>query len=234
MDCLQVKNVIKRYLQLDGKEKEVLRGIDFTVKNQETVSLLGESGCGKSTLARIILGIEKLDKGSIVINDTSIETFSYNRYRKIRNSIQGVFQDSTGSLNPKLTVLKNMEEGLKNIRKIKKHDRKRQILDLMQQLDLPLERLKTPVKGLSGGEQRRVSLIRALLVRPDILILDEITSGLDVESKEKVISLLSTYKKQYNCAYLLITHDKSLAYKISDRILYIEEGIITKQGERKR
>lgn len=232
MDGLRLVNVHKSYKTNSGRSNEVLQGINFCLKEGKTVSLLGESGCGKSTLARIILGIESLDDGEVKLNDMTISSLSYKEFRKIRSIIQGVFQDSSGSLNPKLSVLRNMEEGVKNLKDMTSEERVNEIYYIMNKLGLSKELLKRSVVNLSGGEQRRVALIRALAVKPKILVLDEVTSGLDKESKIKVINLLKAYRLNFQCSILLITHDREVAYELSDTILLLENGKITKKAER--
>lgn len=230
MDEIAIKNVSKQYKNPNGRIFNALLDINLKLHSGEFVSLIGQSGSGKSTLAKMILGFEKPDTGRILLNGEDLEQLKKNNTKKIYQKVQAVFQDTNGTLNPKLSVFHNVEESLVNLTKLKLYQRKSKILELMSMVDMDEKLLKTDIRNLSGGEQRRLSLLRALAVHPKFLILDEVVSGLDCISQNLVEKLLKSYHEKYKCGYLFITHDKSSAYRLSDRIIFMDHGKITKQG----
>jgi len=219
---------------LSGTQNQVLKNISFTLNPEECIALIGESGSGKSTIARLILGLTSISSGEILIDGTPISSLQYSKMMEIRKTVQGVFQDTTGSLNPYLSTYKNMEEALKNLTDLTKAMRKKELINLLNKLKISKKLLKTPVRMLSGGEQRRISLLRALSIKPKYLVLDEVISGLDIISCDAVLTTLEDYKKQYGCSYLFITHDINSAYRIADKILYIENGHIKRMAEKSK
>ena len=232
MAGIVAENVSKSYTNGKKETLSVLSDINLTVNEGEFVSIIGESGSGKSTLSRLVMGIEYQDSGSLFIDGNSWGNMSEKEKRTFRKNIQGVFQDSSGTLNPNISAYKNVEIALKNLTDFSKEERRKKILSLMKQFNMQPELLKTPVKRLSGGEQRRLSILRALSVKPKYLILDEILSGLDLISANSVMQLLTSYHKKYNCGYLFITHNMQSAYRLSDKILLLESGRFIRQANK--
>ncbi|MFV0413508.1 MAG: ATP-binding cassette domain-containing protein [Oscillospiraceae bacterium] len=220
-----------QYREPSGKAFTALDNLSFTWRQGENIGITGESGSGKSTLARLLIGLETPTKGSIVWNGENIKDWRYGTWRKHRTKIQAVFQDSYGTLNKSLSVYKNMEEALFNLTSLKKPERRQRIDELIALTGTNPELLKTPVKNLSGGEQRRVSLLRALSIRPDYLILDEITSGLDLISQTAITEVLKNFHQKFRCSYMLITHDMKFAYSLSEKIYELSAGKIAKIGQ---
>ena len=234
MDSIVISDVAKRYLDTQGNYFDVLCGVSFTWQKGENLAIIGESGSGKSTLARLIIGLEKPSSGQIKIDGNNVSGWSFRRWRDVRHHLQAVFQDASGTMYPTCSVYRNMEEAMKNLTNLGKAQRKARIEELMSLTNLSPELLKVPVNRLSGGEQRRLSLLRALSVHPDFLVLDEVTSGLDLLSADAVLSALERYHQAYDCTYLLITHDKQNARRIAERILEMEQGRLVRVGTRKR
>lgn len=225
-----MEHVSKHYKGQNGSQFHALTDISLTLEEGEFVSILGQSGSGKSTLAKIMVGLEQPDIGHVILNGENIGALKTVPGKKIYKKIQAVFQDTNGTLNPKLSVYHNVEESLVNLTKLNLSQRKSRIMELMSLVGMEKELLKTEIRKLSGGEQRRLSLLRALAVHPKFLILDEVTSGLDAISQNLVETLLKRYHETYQCGYLFITHDKASAFRLSDRIVIMEHGKITKQG----
>lgn len=232
MEGIIAENINHSYREMNGTAFSVLDEVNLRIAPGECVSLIGESGSGKSTIARLLLGLEKPSSGQIWLDGENTTGWNQTQWRKYRSHIQGVFQDASGTLNPRRSVYRNMEEGLINLTDRSADDRKKEILALMEFFRLDKKLLKTPSRQLSGGEQRRASLVRALALRPQYLILDEVTSGLDAISTEAVLSTLESYRTRFGCSYLFITHDRACAHRMSDRILYIQKGRLTREGTR--
>lgn len=233
MDSIVVSEVSKSYTDAKGDSFQALNCVSFHWKKGENLAIIGESGSGKSTLARLLIGIEKPSSGTIFIDGENISKWSFGRWRRARCHIQAVFQDAAGTMNPAYSVYRNMTETLKNLTDIKPAQRKERITELMQMTSMNPRLLDVPVRQLSGGEQRRLALLRALSIRPDYLILDEVTSGLDIISAGEVLSLLEDYHKKCGCSYLLITHSMQTAYRLADRIIVMQEGEMIKNGSKK-
>jgi len=218
---------------LNKGSNHVLSDITFTWGEKEIISIMGESGSGKSTLAKIIVGIEKPTSGHIYFNNENIIQWNEAKWKEMRKCIQAVFQDSTGTLNMGISVYRNLEEALINLTNYKKRERRKIIYDLMKQMGLEQKLLTVKTRNLSGGEQRRLSLLRALAIKPKFLVLDEITSGLDFKTENDICHLLQKYNEMYGVGYLIITHDERFAKKISNKIFYIQEGKFKRVGFKK-
>lgn len=232
MEGILIENLFKSYIMENGDSVQALKDITLSLNKGECISLTGGSGSGKSTIARLLLGLEKPTSGEILIDGIKMSKLSFRQWRKYRKVIQGVFQDSSGTLNPRMSVYENMEEALINLTTLNVEERRRELYELMDQTRVDRELLKVPTRMLSGGEQRRVSLLRALAVKPKYLVMDEVISGLDLISCDAVLTTLENYRKSFGCGYLFITHDMKSAYRISDRIIAIQNGEICNEAIR--
>ena len=183
-------------------------------------------------MARLMIGLERPSEGRILINGVDTTKWSLREWRKYRGKIQAVFQDTGGTLNPSWSTSQNVEEALVNLTDFSSSQRKKRIAELMEQTGLSQSLLDTPVRRLSGGEQRRLALLRSLSISPEFLILDEVTAGLDLISTEAVLQLLEKYEQEHDCAYLVITHDLQIASRLCEIIYEIEHGKITKKAVR--
>lgn len=232
MDSIVVQGVSKVYPDAKGNPFTSLNNISFVWNRGENIGITGESGSGKSTLARLLIGLEKPSSGDIFLGKESIGCWNYNRWRRERKHVQAVFQDASGTLNPQFSVYRNVEEALCNLTTLDKKQRRNRIYELMEMTGMGTKLLEVPTRQLSGGEQRRLSLLRALSIHPDYLVLDEVSSGLDLLSAEAVFSVLEKYHREQGCACLLITHDKQNAFRISHRIFEMQKGEIIKTGKK--
>ncbi|SHN58784.1 ATP-binding cassette domain-containing protein [Desulfitobacterium chlororespirans] len=209
-----------------------LTDIHLQLGKEQIIALVGESGCGKSTLARLLVGLESPDQGKILLDGEDTSGWSYRKWRSRRGKIQAVFQDASGTLNPALSVYRNVESALVNLTALNSGERRERIEELMDLTGMRPALLKVPTRQLSGGEQRRMSLLRALAIRPDYLILDEVISGLDKISADAVLRVLEDYQQRFRCGCLFITHDKDSAYRLADRIVEMSGGRILRYAER--
>ena len=214
---IKVSDIHKSY----GKV-EVLKGINLEVKKGEIVSIVGKSGAGKTTLLQIIGTILNADRGSIIINGVEVSNLKEKAVSKFRNKNLGfVFQNH--QLLPEFTALENvMIPGLITGKSKKQVEEKaKEILDF---LDLSI-RLNHKPKELSGGEQQRVAVARALLNSPEVILADEPSGNLDTQNKEELHKLFFTLRDKFNQTFIIVTHDMSLA-KMSDRTITMKDGVI--------
>ena len=209
---LSVRNLNKSF---DGKT--VLKNLSFDLMEGEFLSILGPSGCGKTTLLRILIGLEKADSGEILKSDRDISHLSsYDRGMGI------VFQNY--ALFPNMTVLQNVQYAL-TLRKQTKAQAKEIALRTLENVGLMDQMHKRP-NQLSGGQQQRVAIARTLATNPDVILLDEPISALDVTNREIMKAELKQLQKKFNVTMLFITHDQEEAFFLSDRIMVMKEGNI--------
>ena len=232
MEGFVVDQVSKTYMDEKQRPYQVLHDVSFSWSAGENIAVLGESGSGKSTLARLMIGLERPSEGRVLINGIDTTKWGLREWRKHRGKIQAVFQDAGGTLNQAWSTFKNVEEALVNLTDLSSTQRKERIIELMEQTGLQRSLLNTPVRKLSGGEQRRLALLRSLSISPEFLILDEVTAGLDLISTEAVLQLLEKYEQEHDCAYLVITHDLQVASRLCEVIYEIEHGKIIRKAVR--
>ena len=211
------KNIYKRYGPL-----EVLRGVNLEIKKGEVVAIVGPSGCGKSTLLHILGSLDKADMGEILINHTALSALSGNKLASFRNKHIGfVFQFH--HLLPEFTALENVcIPGWLAGRG--KNEVKEKAEELLKMLGLS-ERNENKPNQLSGGEQQRVAVARALINNPDIVFADEPTGNLDSANAEELHQLFFDLRKQFNQTFLIVTHNEELS-QLSDRVLHMKDGKI--------
>lgn len=230
MGEIVIQNVNQVYHNVNQGDFNALSDINLHLCKGESLAIEGESGSGKSTLARLLIGIEKPTSGKILLDGEDITCWNYRTWKQHRKKIQAVFQDSSGTLNPARSAYANVEEALVNLTDKKRAERKKHILDLMDAVHMDYGLLETPVRQLSGGEQRRLSLLRAIAVEPDYLIMDEVTSGLDLISADAVLTLVENFVKLSGSSCIFITHSRKDAMRIANRIIIMREGRIAEQG----
>lgn len=205
------------FQRLRGKssQKKILHGIHFSLKQGEILGIVGESGSGKTTLVKSILGMVKQDAGSVEL---------YN------HKVQMVFQDPYSSLNPTREVGWLVEEPLKTKLKLPKAERKKRVVEILQQVGLGEEYLERFPTDLSGGQRQRVAIAMALVTKPEIIILDEPVSALDVTVQAQILELLVQLRNQYQLSYIFISHDLNVISQVCNRALVMYQGKIIEEG----
>lgn len=230
METIELNDVSRRYTDSQGELFAALDHVSLEWRAGESIAVMGESGSGKSTLARLIIGLEPPTGGQVRIDGKDTSRWSFRMWRKNRTKLQAVFQDACGTLSPGRSTLQNAEEALCNLTSLTKEQRRERIKTLMELMELSTKLLEVPVGRLSGGEQRRMGLLRSLAVQPRFLVLDEVTAGLDLISTEAVLRVLKNYQSAYSCGYLVVTHDLSTASRLCSRLYEIEHGQIMRQS----
>jgi oligopeptide/dipeptide ABC transporter ATP-binding protein len=206
-------------------------GVSLSMAPGETLGLVGESGCGKSTLARSILLLDKAHEGSIHFDGVDLLASSRSVIQPLRRRFQVIFQDPFASLNPRMTVLDIVSEGLIEHGVIRRHERADATMQLLDDVGLGPDALHRYPHEFSGGQRQRISIARAISLHPDLIICDEAVSALDVSIQAQVMNLLIDLRKKYNLAYLFISHDLSVVRHISDRIAVMYLGRVVESGK---
>ena len=216
---LEVKNIEFSYgrRKLKRNNTNILKNVSFSLNEGECLGLIGESGSGKSTLGRIILGLEKQQKGTITFNGV----LNRDVWQKELNV---VFQDYTTSVNPRFKVIDIIKETLLE-KKLNREELEKKVIELLEQVGLNKDYLYRYPHELSGGQLQRVCIARAISQKPKFILLDEAISSLDVSVQVQVLDLLIELKEKYN-SYLFITHDLSAVTYICDKVMFLKNGEI--------
>ena len=230
-----MKNMLRvNNLKISSDKKILVNGIDFEIKKNQILSIIGQSGSGKSLTATAIMGLlpETLNKsGEIILNEKNIMQLKDKEIAKIRmKEMAMIYQNPFNCLVPVMTI----EKQLKYIYKIQElsYDTNR-IRTLMDEVSLPLEYLKKYSFELSGGELQRIVILMSMLFKPNLLICDEPTTALDSETGLRIINLIKNLKDEYGMSVLFISHDLQLAEIIADKVMIMQEGNIIEHGDAK-
>ncbi|MDP1668141.1 ABC transporter ATP-binding protein [Phaeovulum sp.] len=201
-------------------------GVSFTLHQRESLGLVGSSGCGKSTLTRAILGLDSLQGGEIRLSGTRVGPKLPNA---LRAGMQVVFQDPYGSFNPRWRVDRLVAEPFHLLPKAPADWRDR-VAEALVEVGLHPDDRRKYIHEFSGGQRQRIAIARALITRPDLIVLDEAVSALDVRIRAQVLDLLASLRRSHGLAYLFISHDLSVVRAITDRVLVMEAGRIVEEG----
>lgn len=205
-------------------------GVTLSIGEGETLGLVGESGCGKSTLARTVLLLDPARSGAVRFQSLDILALPPSKVRKIRRDLQIVFQDPFSSLNPRMTVIDIVTEGLVEHGLIAPRERKDAAIRLLADVGMGADALHRYPHECSGGQRQRISVARAISLRPRLVICDEAVSALDVSVQAQVINLLMDLRDKYGLAYLFISHDLGVVRRIAHRTAVMYLGRIVEEG----
>ncbi len=230
---LQVDALSRRFSRsrgfLRGKEHMwAVEKVSLALRQGETLGIVGESGCGKSTLARMLVGLDRADTGSIKLFDQVMDGRA-NR-RELARVIQYVFQDPVASLNPRKTVEQVLEAPLRHLLGMPAAKRRQRIAELMQAVGLLPGQLHRYPHEFSGGQAQRIGIARALAASAKVLVLDEPVSALDVSIQAQILELLTELRQRFNLSYIFISHDLSVVESISDRVAVMYFGKVVETG----
>lgn len=225
------KNVTKSFDEVD-----VLKGINLDIAPAEKIALIGPSGSGKTTIIRLLMTLEEPTSGVIEVNGQNLwqmekkgELVRANEkhLRQIRGDIGMVFQHF--NLFPHMTILENCMTGPINVKGQSKEEAKKNSIEMLEKVGLG-DKLENYPNQLSGGQKQRVAMARALVMRPKVMLFDEVTSALDPELVGEVLEVIREIAKEGEMAMVLVTHEMDFARDIADRIIFLENGVIAEQG----
>ena len=234
---LAARNLTRHYQVSRGvlRPAAILKALDgasFTLDRGKTLAVVGESGCGKSTLARLITMIEEPTSGSLNLTGTEVIGMSAAERRVLRPKVQIVFQNPYGSLNPRQKIGDALEEPLLVNTALGPAERRERARAMMASVGLRPEYYDRYPHMFSGGQRQRIAIARALMLDPEVLVLDEPVSALDVSIQAQVLNLLADLQERLNLAYLFISHDLSVVKHIANDVMVMYLGRVVEQGPR--
>lgn len=231
---LEVRNAVREYAAPRTKlfhrspPFRAVNNVSFTIMQGESLGLVGESGCGKSTLTRAILGLDPLQSGEIHLSGEPVLAGEH-MPASLRQKVQIVFQDPYGSFNPRHKVQRLVMEPF-HLTQTPANPREH-VAEALETVGLPADSMDRYIHEFSGGQRQRIAIARALVLRPDLIVLDEAVSALDVSIRAQILDLLADLQTRLGLSYLFISHDLTVVRAITDRVLVMQAGEIVEQGK---
>jgi dipeptide transport system ATP-binding protein len=231
-DLKQVYN-ISRGMFRPPAQLQAVGGVSFQVQRGQTLAVVGESGCGKSTLARMVSLIEKPTEGSLMLGNVDAVNASGEQMRALRRTVQMVFQNPYGSLNPRQKIGQVLETPLTINTPFDAAERASRARDMLARVGLRPEHYSRYPHMFSGGQRQRIAIARALMLNPSVVVADEPVSALDVSIQAQVLNLLADLQHEFGLAYLFISHDLGVVRHIAHDVLVMYLGHAVEQGDKK-
>lgn len=227
---LEVSGLSKTFRLPGGARVDATKDVAFSIARGESYALVGESGSGKSTTARLALLLERPDQGSIRLDGVEVAGAKGSALRAFRRRTGLVHQDPYSSLDPRFTVADSIEQPLRAFGVGDKVSRRARVLELLDDVALPASFAERRSTQLSGGQRQRVAIARALALNPELIVLDEAVSALDVSVQAQILQLLVDLQAEHSLSYLFITHDLAVVRQIADRVGVLRRGELLEEG----
>lgn len=227
LPVLEVKNLARRF---GDRGAAGLKDVTFTIARGETLAVVGASGSGKTTLARLIMRLANPEAGSIQLHGRDITRLHGEALRRMRPQFQMVFQDALAAFNPRASVRRILEDPLRIHELAEPKDFDASIDAILERVGLGTGFKQRLPLELSGGQRQRVAIARAILTKPDLIVLDEPVSALDVSVRAQILNLLLDLQDETGVAYLFISHDLAVVRAFADRMIVMDEGRIVENG----
>ncbi|MEC7761448.1 MAG: ATP-binding cassette domain-containing protein [Pseudomonadota bacterium] len=232
LNTLEIKDLVIRYTRSGGlfSKRQVASAVDnvsLSIAPGRTLGLVGESGSGKSSIARAVVGLERPASGSITVEGKSLAGATASELRAYRRSVQMIFQDPYGSLDPRLRIGQSIAEPLGLDPVGSPRDR---VVEALETVGLSAEAATKYPNEFSGGQRQRIAIARALITRPALVVADEPVSALDVSIQAQILNLMKELQQTHGLAYLFISHDLSVVEHLCDDVAVIHHGKIVEEG----